>query len=150
MRFRELTLRKDPDCPVCGTHPTIRELEELAEYCTPADGHDEDMMTADDMTVLDLKARMDAGTAPLLIDVREPHEHQICQIPGATLIPMNQVPARLGEFDPSAEIVVHCRSGARSAQVVAFMRQKGFTNAHNLAGGVLAWIDQVDPSQPKY
>jgi sulfur-carrier protein adenylyltransferase/sulfurtransferase len=150
MRFRELKLRKDPDCPVCGTRPSIRELEELADYCTPARGHDEETMTADEMTVLDLKARMDAGNPPRLIDVREPHEYQICSIPGATLIPMSQVPDRLGEFDPSAELVVHCRSGARSAQVVAFLRQKGFTDAHNLAGGVLAWIDQVDPSQPKY
>ncbi|MBA3231702.1 MAG: molybdopterin-synthase adenylyltransferase MoeB [Acidobacteria bacterium] len=150
MRFRELTLRKDPDCPVCGTRPSIRELEELADYCTPARGHDEETMTADEMTVLGLKARMDAGNPPRLIDVREPHEYQICSIPGATLIPMSQIPDRLGEFDRSAELVVHCRSGARSAQVVAFLRQKGFTDAHNLAGGVLAWIDQVDPSQPKY
>ena len=150
MRFRELRLRRDPDCPVCGSAPTIRELEELADYCTPATGHDEAPMHVDEMTVLELKARMDAGTAPQLIDVREPHEHQICRIPGATLIPMAQIPGRVGEFDPSAELVVHCRSGARSAQVVGFLRQRGFTNAHNLAGGVLAWIDQVDPSQPKY
>ena len=150
MRFRELKLRKDPDCPVCGANPTIRELRELDAYCTPARGHSEEPMAADDMTVTELKARMDNGDAPTLIDVREPHEHQICQIPGAALIPMAQVPSRLGEFDPNAEIVVHCRSGARSAQVVAFMKQRGFTNVHNLAGGVLAWIDQVDPTQQKY
>jgi adenylyltransferase/sulfurtransferase len=150
MRFRELRLRKDPDCPVCGEHPSIRELEELAEYCTPVRVHDEEPMKADEITVVELKARMDAGTAPRLIDVREPHEHQICRIPGATLIPMAQVPSRLAEFDPQAELVVHCRSGARSGQVVQFLRQQGFTNAHNLAGGVLAWIDQIDPSQPKY
>lgn len=149
MRFRELRLRRDPDCPVCGEHPSIRELEELAEYCTPARVHEEPMKS-DEMTVVELKARMDAGTAPRLIDVREPHEHQICRIPGAALIPMAQIPSRIGEFDPNAEIVVHCRSGARSAQVVQFLRQRGFTNAHNLAGGVLAWIDQIDPSQPKY
>jgi adenylyltransferase/sulfurtransferase len=135
---------------VCGTNPRIRELQELEEYCSPVREHDEVSVTTNDMTVTELKARMDAGTAPIVIDVREPHEHQICQIPGATLIPMAQVPHRLAEFDPSQEVVVHCRSGARSAQVVAFMRQRGFTHARNLAGGVLAWIDQVDPSQPKY
>jgi sulfur-carrier protein adenylyltransferase/sulfurtransferase len=149
MRFRELKLRKDPDCPVCGSHPTIRELRELEAYCTPARGHDEDAMTGD-MTVLELKARMDKAEAPILIDCREPHEHDICRIPGAQLIPMREIPARLGEFDPAVEIVIHCRSGARSAQVVGFLQQRGFTNARNLAGGVLAWIDQVDPSQARY
>jgi sulfur-carrier protein adenylyltransferase/sulfurtransferase len=149
MRFRELTLRKDPDCPVCGSHPTIRELRELEAYCTPARGHDEEPMTGD-MTVLELKARMDKAEAPVLIDCREPHEYDICRIPGAQLIPMRQIPGRLGEFDPAAEVVVHCRSGARSAQVVGFMQQRGFARARNLAGGVLAWIDQVDPSQTKY
>jgi sulfur-carrier protein adenylyltransferase/sulfurtransferase len=150
MRFRELKLRKDPDCPVCGTHPTIRELRELEAYCTPARGHGEEPMTGDDMTVLELKGRIDQGDAPVLVDCREPHEYDICRIPGAQLIPMRDIPNRLGEFDPSAEIVVHCRSGARSAQVVGFLRQRGFTHARNLAGGVLAWIDQVDPSQQKY
>jgi sulfur-carrier protein adenylyltransferase/sulfurtransferase len=150
MRFRELRLRKDPDCPVCGTHPTIRELRELEAYCTPARGHDEGSMTADDMTVLELKERMDSKKAPVLIDCREPHEYEICRIPGAQLIPMREIPNRLGEFDPSAELVVHCRSGVRSAQVVGFLKQRGFKMARNLAGGVLAWIDQVDPSQQKY
>jgi sulfur-carrier protein adenylyltransferase/sulfurtransferase len=150
MRFRELTLRKDPDCPVCGSHPTIRELRELEAYCTPARGHGEVSMTGDDMTVLELKARIDAQDPPRLIDCREPHEYDICRIPGAELIPMREIPNRLGEFDPAAELVVHCRSGARSADVVGFLKQRGFTKARNLAGGVLAWIDQVDPSQPKY
>jgi sulfur-carrier protein adenylyltransferase/sulfurtransferase len=93
MRFRELTLRKDPECPVCGSHPTIRELRELEAYCTPARGHDEESMTGDDMTVLELKARMDRGDAPILIDCREPHEYDICRIPGAQLIPMREIPA---------------------------------------------------------
>jgi adenylyltransferase/sulfurtransferase len=150
MRFRELTLRKDPDCPVCGPAPRIRELRELEEYCSPVRELHEVAVSTGDMTVTELKARMDEGAAPTLVDVREPHEHQICRIPGAILIPMAQVPQRLGEFDPADEIVVHCRSGARSAKVVEFMRQRGFANARNLAGGVLAWVDQVDPSQPKY
>jgi len=149
MRFRELKLRKDPDCPVCGTAPTIGEVRELEEYCTPARPHEEAMKT-DEMTVLELKERMDRGDAPMVIDVREPHEHQICSIPGATLIPLAQLPSKLAELDPSSEVVVHCRSGGRSSKAVAFMREKGFTQARNLKGGVLAWVDQVDPSQPKY
>ena len=149
MRFRELKLRKDPDCPVCGTAPTIREVRELEEYCTPVRPHEEAMKT-DEMTVLELKERMDRGDAPTVIDVREPHEHQICSIPGATLIPLAQLPSKLAELDPSTEVVVHCRSGGRSSKAVAFMREKGFTQAKNLKGGVLAWVDQVDPSQPKY
>ena len=149
MRFREIALRRDPDCPVCGTHPAIRELREYDGYCTPM--RPEDPVTdAQDMTVTELKARQDGGTAPALIDVREPHEAEICRIPGATLIPLAQLPAALATFDPSQEIVVHCRTGARSARAVAMMRSRGFSRARNLAGGVLAWVDQVDPTQAKY
>ncbi len=150
MRFRELKLRKDPDCPVCGTHPSIRELRELEQYCSPVRQHDEVQLKTNDITVSELKARMDAGDAPAIVDVREPHEHQICRIPGATLIPAAQLSSRLSEFDPLQEVVVHCRSGARSTQAVLMMRDKGFTQARNLKGGVLAWVDEVDPTQPKY
>jgi adenylyltransferase/sulfurtransferase len=150
MRFRELKLRKDPDCPVCGTNPSIRELRELAQYCTPIRQHDEDTVSSDDISVTELKARMDAGTPPRIIDVREPHEYQICSIPGAQLIPAAQLTSRLSEYDPLEEVVVHCRSGVRSAQAVMMMRERGFHHARNLKGGVLAWVDEVDPSQPKY
>lgn len=146
MRFRELKLRKDPDCPVCGTHPTIREIRAYEQYCAPAAPAKDPA----DITVAELKERMDRGDEPLVIDVREPHEHAICRIPGAALIPMGELPGRLSEIDPDREVVVHCRSGARSARAVGMMRQRGFTRARNLTGGVLAWIDQVDPSQPKY
>jgi sulfur-carrier protein adenylyltransferase/sulfurtransferase len=142
MRFRELKLPKDPQCAVCGDNPTIRELVEYQGYC--------DSGTSMDMSVRELKARMDRGEAPRLIDVREPHEHAICSIPGAELIPAAQFIQRLGEFEPTAEIVVHCRSGSRSGRAVEMMKARGFTNARNLAGGVLAWIDQVDPSQKRY
>jgi molybdopterin/thiamine biosynthesis adenylyltransferase/rhodanese-related sulfurtransferase len=150
MRFRELKLRKDPDCPVCGTQPSICELRELAQYCSPVRHAEEAQLKTNDMTVTELKARMDAGDAPRLIDVREPHEHQICRIPGATLIPAAQLSSRLSEFDPLQEVVVHCRSGARSAQAVLMMKDRGFAHARNLKGGVLAWVDEVDPTQPKY
>jgi adenylyltransferase/sulfurtransferase len=103
-----------------------------------------------DITVKELKERMDRGDAPRLIDIREPHEHAICTIPGAELIPAAQFIQRLGEFEPDREIVIHCKSGARSGRAVEMMKARGFTNARNLTGGVLAWIDQVDPSQRKY
>ena len=103
-----------------------------------------------DMTVLELKARIDAGDPPIIIDVREPREFQICRIPGSVLIPLAELPARISELDPQSEVVLHCRSGGRSAQAAAFLKQRGFAHTRNLKGGVLAWIDQVDPSQPKY
>jgi adenylyltransferase/sulfurtransferase len=147
MRFRELKLPRDPDCPVCGDHPRIRELQAYDQTCTTA----QTMTHApDDMTVLELKSRMDAGAPPVIVDVREPHEFRICRIQGAILIPLSELAGRTGELDPAAEIVLQCRSGARSARATALLRDLGFTRVRNLAGGILAWIDQVDPTQPKY
>jgi molybdopterin/thiamine biosynthesis adenylyltransferase/rhodanese-related sulfurtransferase len=149
MRFRELKLRRDPECRMCGAHPTITALREYEGYCetgTVPSGP----RSAMDITVKELKERMDRGDAPRLIDVREPHEHAICSIPGAELIPAAQFAQRLDEFDRSTEIVVHCKSGGRSGRAVEMMKARGFTNARNLTGGVLAWIDQVDPTQRKY
>jgi adenylyltransferase/sulfurtransferase len=150
MRFRELKLRRDPHCAVCGDHPTIRELKEYEGYCTPALPDAASHRSSMDITVKELKERMDRGDAPRLIDIREPHEHAICTIPGAELIPAAQFMQRLGEFDPNTEIVVHCRSGARSGRAVDMMKARGFSNARNLTGGVLAWIDEIDPTQRKY
>ena len=161
MRFRELKLPKDPQCAVCGESPTIRELTEYEGYCTtalPSGGgiHSNDSSGESranglmDITVKELKERMDRDDAPRLIDVREPHEHAICSIPGAELIPAAQFAQRLGEFDPNGEVVVHCKTGGRSGRAVEMMKARGFTNARNLAGGVLAWVDQIDPSQKKY
>ena len=105
---------------------------------------------AGDITVTELKARMDSGDAPMIIDVREPAEFDICRIPGAVLIPLHQLPSRLAELDASKEIVLQCKVGGRSASATAFLRRAGFARARNLTGGILAWIDEVDPSQPKY
>jgi molybdopterin/thiamine biosynthesis adenylyltransferase/rhodanese-related sulfurtransferase len=142
MRFRDLKLRKDPDCPICGSQPTITSLQEYAAYCAPA--------AATDMTVTDLKARIDAGSAPVILDVREPSEAAICSLPGAVLIPLGELPRRLAELDPAAELVVHCKSGARSARAVEMLREKGFTRASNLAGGILNWIKDIDPGMSRY
>ena len=158
MRFRELKLRKDPDCAVCGANPTITELREYEGYCERRPGAGEPLRDplvpgATDglnVTVRELNERMARGEMPLVIDVREPHEHAICRIPGAQLIPLAQLPSRLADLDPAREVVLHCRSGSRSARAVALLREKGFAHARNLTGGVLAWVDEIDPSQPKY
>ncbi len=154
MQFRVIRLPKDPDCPVCGSHPTIRELRAYddASRCarTPGTPMAASGTTEGDMTVTELKARIDRGDVPLIVDVREPAEFEICRIPGAVLIPLHQLPSRIAELDASKEIVLLCKVGGRSASATAFLRRAGFDRARNLTGGILAWIDQVDPSQPKY
>ena len=145
MRFRELKLQKDPECAACGEHPTIRELKAYEGYCETVPRE-----RSMDITVKELKERMDRGDAPRLIDVREPHEAAICSIPGAELIPAAQFAQQLGDFDPNEEIIIHCKSGGRSARAVQMMKHRGFANARNLTGGVIAWVNEIDPSQPKY
>jgi sulfur-carrier protein adenylyltransferase/sulfurtransferase len=166
MRFREIALPKDPDCPICGNAPTIREVAAYDDVACAAEpgrarsesqGSESTIMTnepasafEDEITVEELKSRMDVGSAPVIIDVREPNEFQICRIPGAVLIPMRELPSRVGELDRDSEIVLQCRSGSRSANATAWLRHQGFGGARNLVGGILEWIDKVDPSQPKY
>jgi len=149
MRFRELRLRKNPDCPVCGTHPTIHELIDYNEFCGIRGEEQVPPTTVPEIRPEELKAKLDAGEDVFVLDVREPHEYQICNI-GGYLIPLGDVPARMNELDSSREIVVHCRSGARSAKAVMLLRQSGFGKVKNLAGGILAWSDKIDPTVPKY
>ena len=146
MRFRELKLPKDPACPVCGNNPRITALQEYEHYCAPGG----DVAQIAEITVRDLKARIDAGRPPVILDVREPPEAAICRLPGSRLIPLGELPRRLGELDRGAEIVVHCKSGVRSAKAVALLREKGFDRAANLTGGILSWIKEIDPTLPKY
>ena len=153
MRFRELKLRKDPDCPVCGDNPTVTELIDYEQFCgvTPAAPAGESSAGADDdATVEQLKARIDSRDGVFILDVREPQEYQICAIPGSTLIPLGDLPSRLHELAGRGEMIVHCKSGARSAKAVKLLRDAGFAQAKNLRGGILRWIDAVDPSLPKY
>jgi adenylyltransferase/sulfurtransferase len=151
MRFRELRLPKDPDCPICGTRPTITGLREISASC----GIQTQGTTAE-MSVGQLKARIDAGTPPVILDVREPFEAAICCISGARLIPLGELPRRLAELGqlnglkPSDEIVIYCKSGARSARAVALLREGGFGRAVTLAGGILSWINEIDQSLPRY
>ncbi|HEX7086657.1 MAG TPA: molybdopterin-synthase adenylyltransferase MoeB [Vicinamibacterales bacterium] len=152
MKFRELKLRKDPDCPVCGTNPTVKELIDYEQFCGvgPHAPQAEAGSQSDEITVTELKARMDRGDDVFVLDVREPHEYEINRIPGSTLIPLGDLPERFPELDANREIITQCKSGVRSARAANFLREHGFKNVKNLKGGILAWVDQVDPSQPKY
>jgi sulfur-carrier protein adenylyltransferase/sulfurtransferase len=151
MKFRELKLRKNPECPVCGTHPTVTELIDYQQFCgirgeeTPVVASS----TIPEIQPEELKRQLDAKEDVFVLDVREPHEYQICNL-GGYLIPLGDLPKRVSELDSSREIVAHCRSGVRSAKAVDFLRQAGFKKVRNLAGGILAWADKVDPTMPKY
>jgi len=149
MRFRELKLRKSPDCPVCGAHPTVTKLIDYNQFCGIRGEEKGAATTLADMTVEELKRRLDAGEDIFVLDVREPHEYQIANI-GGHLIPINDLPKRVNELDANREIVVHCKGGGRSARAADFLRQSGFSKVHNLAGGITAWADKVDPKVPKY
>jgi sulfur-carrier protein adenylyltransferase/sulfurtransferase len=149
MKFRELKLRKNPDCPVCGPNRTITELIDYQEFCGIR-GEEAPVMTGiPEIQPEELKRRLDAGEDIFVLDVREPHEYQICNLNGH-LIPLGDLPKRMNELDSSREIVAHCRSGVRSGKAVDFLRQAGFRKVKNLAGGILAWADKVDPRMPKY
>jgi sulfur-carrier protein adenylyltransferase/sulfurtransferase len=154
MRFRELKLRKDVDCPVCGTHPTVTKLIDYDQFCGVAPHQlaaaAAPVTNADALTPRELKSELDRGDDVVIVDVREPQEFQINRLPGSILIPLGDLPKRYVELDPNANIVTQCKSGMRSAKAQDFLRSKGFTRVRNLTGGVLGWIDQVDPSQPKY
>ncbi len=149
MRFRELKLRKNPDCPVCGVNPRVRELIDYNQFCGVRGEEAAAPSTVTDMTVEELKQRLDRGDDLFVLDVREPHEFQICNL-GGHLIPLNDLPKRVGELDASREIVVHCKMGGRSAKAVDFLKQSGFSRVHNLAGGINAWSERIDPKLPKY
>jgi molybdopterin/thiamine biosynthesis adenylyltransferase/rhodanese-related sulfurtransferase/molybdopterin converting factor small subunit len=153
MRFRELKLRRNPECPACGDHPTVTKLIDYQQFCgIPHQEPQPVSPTAKEgeISVVELKQKIDRGDKFMLLDVREPHEWQIAKIPGATFIPLGDLPKRVNELDSSVEIVAQCRSGVRSGKACDFLRQAGFKKVKNLTGGILAWSDQVDPSVPKY
>ena len=150
MKFRELKLRKNPECPVCGEHPTVTKLIDYAEFCGIRGEEAPSTVTnIPEITPTELKVRLDRGDDLYILDVREPHEYQICHLNGH-LIPLGELTKRVHELDSSKEIVAHCRSGKRSAEAVQFLQGAGFKKIWNLKGGILAWSDQVDPSVPKY
>jgi adenylyltransferase/sulfurtransferase len=152
MRFRELKLRKNTECPACGEHRTITKLIDYQQFCgIPQQApKQESKVTEGEIEVTEVKEKMDRGDKFVLIDVREPHEYQICNIPGAKLIPLGEIGKRLDELDKTADIVVHCKSGMRSARACGILKAAGFEHVRNMKGGILAWSDRVDPSVPKY
>jgi adenylyltransferase/sulfurtransferase len=152
MRFRELKLQKDPDCPVCGTHPTVTKLIDYDQFCGvfPAAPEPTTVNNATEISSVELKQRLDRGDALTIVDVREPNEYQINRIAGSQLIPLGDIPSRYRELNPDDQIVVQCKSGGRSAKAADFLRSVGFKHVLNLKGGILDWIDKVDPTQPKY
>jgi adenylyltransferase/sulfurtransferase len=150
MRFRELKLRRNPECPVCGDHPTVTKLIDYQEFCGVGRGEEPVVETTGDIDPTEVKQKIDRGDDFVLIDVREPHEYQICNIPYAKLIPLGDLPKRVNELNTADEIVAHCKSGVRSAKAVEFLKQAGFKRIRNMKGGILAWSDKVDPSVPKY
>jgi len=158
MRFRELKLRRNPECPVCGDNPSIHELIDYHQFCgvpnpsevAPVTEQQAGFMSDTEIDAVALKARLDRGDKFQFIDVREPNEYQIASIPGAKLIPLGDVPKRVGELDPNTEVIVHCKMGGRSAKAAEFLRQSGFKNVKNMLGGITAWSDKIDPSVPKY
>jgi adenylyltransferase/sulfurtransferase len=152
MRFRELKLRKNPECPVCGANPTVTKLIDYEQFCgiEPKTKGETGLKNGiPQLSVKELKRRLDAGEDVFILDVREPFEYQIANI-GGKLIPQNDVPQRLAEIDREREIVVHCKSGGRSQRIAEFLSQAGYAKVVNLAGGILAWADEIDPKMQKY
>jgi sulfur-carrier protein adenylyltransferase/sulfurtransferase len=150
LKFRELKLRRNPNCPMCGEHRTIHQLIDYYEFCgVRGEEAPEVDLHVPEISPTELKERLDRGDDLFILDVREPHEYQICNLNGH-LIPLGELPRRVHELDSSNEIVAHCRSGKRSAEAVDFLRKAGFRKVHNLHGGILAWSTEVDPSVPRY
>jgi adenylyltransferase/sulfurtransferase len=145
VKFRELNLRHDPQCPICGENPTIFSPIDYEQFCGVRDEG-----TIPEMSPHELKRRIDAGEPFELIDVREPFEYEIARIDRAKLIPLGEITERLDELRGEQPIVVHCHSGKRSAQAARLLQQRGFANVYNLEGGIDAWSDQIDPNVPKY
>jgi sulfur-carrier protein adenylyltransferase/sulfurtransferase len=148
MSFREMKLRKDPNCPVCGENPTVTELIDYQEFC----GIPQQAAQAGEVpeiTVQELKGRLENGNRVSVLDVREPHEYEVANI-GARLISLNELPERLVELDRDEPLAVHCKTGGRSARAVKLLRDAGFQNVYNVKGGIDAWSEEIDPSVPKY
>lgn len=150
MEFREVRVRKNPKCPMCGEHPTIHGLIDYEHFCGIGAGPSVILQQAWKISPTDLHAKLNNGGGIHLLDVREPHEHDICHLPGSQLIPLGQLNTRIHELNRSWAIVAYCRSGRRSAEAVKMLHEAGFNDVKNLTRGVLGWSDDVDPTMPKY
>jgi adenylyltransferase/sulfurtransferase len=152
MTYRSVKVRKDPECPVCGKNPTITELIDYEAFCGAVSEEAAEAVQGSTITAKDLKNMMDNDENIFVVDVREPNEYEIVSIPGATLIPKGEFisGAALEKLPQDKRIVLHCKSGARSAEALAIVKDAGFSDAVHVGGGVLAWVNQVDPSLPTY
>jgi adenylyltransferase/sulfurtransferase len=151
MSFRELKLRRDPNCPVCGSQPTITELIDYENFCGLRPAGANDSMHPDEVTVQDLKQALENPKLGIkVLDVREPDEYQLAHIEGVPLLPLSQLAQRFTELDPKQSYYIHCKAGGRSLKAVEFLRQHGFTSLKSVKGGIKAWSEQIDPSVPKY
>lgn len=151
MSFRELKLRRDPKCPICGENPTITELIDYQEFCGIGDEPDEPQAHPDEVSVQDMKKAMDDSSSDIaFLDVREYDEVEIAKIEGVPLIPLGELPQRFMELDPNQTIYIHCKVGGRSLKAVEFLKQQGFKYCKSVAGGINAWSDDIDSSVPRY
>jgi molybdopterin/thiamine biosynthesis adenylyltransferase/rhodanese-related sulfurtransferase len=151
MRFQEFKVRRNPNCPMCGDRPTITRLIDYEQFCGLRGQEAPAVATGlAEITVEELKAQLDRGEEVFILDVRNPEECQICRLPGSVLLPLPQLPQRFAELPRDREMIVHCRSGMRSARAIQFLRQQGFERVKNLKGGILAWADRIDRTMPKY
>ena len=150
MSFREMKLRKDPNCPICGENPTVTELIDYEEFCgIPQANAAEEKNGVPEITVGELKQKMDTGEPINVLDVREPHEYEVANI-GVKLVPLGELPQRLAEFDKDENFAIHCKTGGRSAKAVKLLQDAGFGNVYNVKGGITAWSEEIDPTVPKY
>ncbi len=150
MRFREMKLRKDPSCPICGENPTVTELIDYQEFCGIPQAQEQAVANeVPEITVQELKERLENGKEVTVLDVREPYEYEVANI-GARLIPLGELPERLVELDKDETFAIHCRTGARSANAVRLLQDAGFESVYNVKGGITAWSEEIDPSVPKY
>ena len=150
MSFREMKLRKDPSCPICGENPTVTELIDYEEFCgIPQANAAQQENGVPEITVQELKGKLDNGEPINVLDVREPHEYEVANI-GVKLVPLGELPRRLAEFDQNENFAIHCKTGGRSAKAVKLLQDAGFGNVYNVKGGITAWSEEIDPSVPKY
>ena len=152
MTFREMKIRRNPECPLCGENPTIKELIDYEQFCGIPSQHEDTVLSVPDweISVADLHAQIQGDPKPFILDVRNPVEYEICKLPESFLIPLSQLPQRTGELDPDQEIIVHCKTGQRSAHAVELLRGAGFQKVKNLLGGIEAWAEEIDADMPTY
>jgi molybdopterin/thiamine biosynthesis adenylyltransferase/rhodanese-related sulfurtransferase len=151
MKFREVKLRRDPQCPICGDHPTIKELIDYEVFCGIPQQDETPSANPDEVTVQEMKRALDHPELNIrVIDVREPDEYEICHVEGVPQIPLSVLNQRFTELDPNQQLYIHCKSGVRSMKALNFLREQGFKHVKNVKGGILAWADEIDPRVAKY